>query len=179
MIVCILPELARWWEEHDAKIEMIFSDQGTTYWRVDAEDKDPRCKDGTYVNLIIKEQFAVAALTKKKFEAPLYFLQQSGKPVNTLNRENKMAVPLSKDKEALLKLLKHDRNPGLSVGCKETARGIAEFLRESLASGAGFIMYVLAECLVENFEIKSVIRLLESGEKKIGSERHIQKNQRV
>jgi hypothetical protein len=164
MIVTILPELAAWWTAHGAKTGAIYADDNCTYWKVDAEDKDPRCKDAAYINLIIKEQFAVAALTQKKFRAPLYFLRQSGKPINTMNREKKTAVPVSKDREALLELIKHDKNTGLSVGCIESEEAVTRFLRESLASGAGFIMYVLAISLVENFETKSIIRLLENQE---------------
>lgn len=162
MIVTILPELAAWWTAHGAKTDAIYADDNCTYWRVDAEDKDPRCKDSAYINLIIKEQFAVASLTQKKFKAPLYFLRQSGQPINTLNRDKKTAVPVSKDKTALLELVKHDKNSGLSVGCQETDRDVLTFLQESLRSGANFIMYVLAESLVENFETKSIIRLLEN-----------------
>lgn len=164
MIVTILPELAKWWQEHGAKTDAIYADDNCTYWRVDAEDKDPRCKDAAYINLVIKEQFAVASLTQKKFKAPLYFLRQSGQPINTINRDKKTAVPVSRDKTALLELVKHDKNSGLSVGCLETDEGVLVFLQESLRTGAGFIMYVLAVSIVENFETKSIIRLLENQE---------------
>ena len=160
MIICALPEMAEWWKAQGAQVEAAFSTPDYTYWKVlDAEDKDPRCKNPDYAGLLIREQFYLAGLTAKKFNTPLYFVRSGGVIANAKNADGLVTVPVSRCRESLGAMFP---DKGISIGHCETMTEVRQFLLDSLHTGAGLIMYVLAPALVENFETKNIVRLLDA-----------------
>lgn len=156
------PDIVAYWKAQRVKTKLVAKVDGVSYVSIEIPDDDPRLKHPDFFKLAIKSKRYETEAVISHIRTPIYTIKKEGVYSDTLDKEGKRAVPLTRQ-VGLLRYYLTDpkkKEPEFVIALLANKAALFELLNEAANAGIGKIVYLATKKYTLDFPVIETLQVI-------------------